>query len=208
GDTIRRIRDLLRTVHGMEQEASRIRGAVDLLQQARQQADDYLDLWLERTGLEYAAAAQIWRQNQRQYLSAKDEQQQLAARLAACADEQRLTGERLDQAHHELVQLEARRQGIPALHSRDQLQDRQQQLQQWAGHHSVGLELPHLTSRSWREASQAVLSAEQQPVADLNQLLARDWIDLSPLDSGLDAIRAQQHSHNQLAAHLQQPLAE
>lgn len=236
GDTIRRIRDLLRTVHGMEQEASRIRGAVDLLQQARQQADDYLDLWLERTGLEYAAAAQIWRQNQRQYLSAKDEQQQLAARLAACADEQRLTGERLDQAHHELVQLEARRQGIPALHSRDQLQDRQQQLhaqlqegvaplleqaqqrdrniealrqlQQLLGQHSLGLELPHLTSRSWREASQAVLSAEQQPVADLNQLLARDWIDLSPLDSGLDAIRAQQHSHNQLAAHLQQPLAE
>src|SRR5690606_23473380 len=82
------------------------------------------------------------------------------------------------------------------------------QLQQLLGQHSLGLELPHLTSRSWREASQAVLSAEQQPVADLNQLLARDWIDLSPLDSGLDAIRAQQHCHNQLAAHLQQPLAE
>jgi len=66
GDTIRRIRDLLRTVHGMEQEASRVRNAVEQLQQARGQADQHLDIWLERPGLAYAAAAQFWRQNKRQ----------------------------------------------------------------------------------------------------------------------------------------------
>ena len=236
GDTIRRIRDLLRTVHGMEQEASRVRNAVEQLQQARGQADQYLDIWLERTGLEYAAAAQSWRHNQQQYLGAKEEQQQLAAQLAASTDEQHLTSERLEQAHHELVQLEARRQGIPALHSRDQLQSRQQQLhgqlqagvtplleqarqrdrnvealqqlQQLLTQHSLGMELPQLTGRSWRDLSQAVLAAEQKPVADLNQLLARDWIDLAPLDAGLDAIHAQQHCHNQLATRLQEALPE
>lgn len=230
GDTIRRIRELLRTVHGMEQEAGRLRDAVALLQQSRDQADQYLEGWLERTGLDYAAAAQTWRQNQEQYLAAKDEQRQLAARLASNLDEQRLTNERLEQAHQELVQLEARRQGIPALHNKDQLESRQRQLheqlqtgvapllqqarqrdqnvaalrslQQLLSQHSLGLELPQLASRGWRETSQAVLAAEQQPVAELNQLLARDWIDLSPLDAGLDAIRSQQHSHNLLAEHL------
>ena len=142
-------------------------------------------------------------------------------------DDQRLTAERLQQAHLELVQLEARRQGIPALQNKDQLEQRQSQLsdqlraavpalltqaqqrdrnidalratQQLLSQHSLSMELPQLASRGWRERSQAVLAAEQAPVAELNQLLARDWIDLTPLDAGLDAIRSQQTSHNQLS---------
>ena len=57
GDTIKRIRELLRTVHGMEQEAARVRQAVELLSLTTSQTTQYLDSWLERTGLEYAAAA-------------------------------------------------------------------------------------------------------------------------------------------------------
>src|SRR5690606_17670577 len=101
---------------------------------------------------------------------------------------------------------------FPTRRSSDLQRDRNiealRQLQQLLGQHSPGLELPHLTSRSWREASQAVRSAEQQPEADLNRLLARDWSDLTPMDRGLAPVRAQQHSPNQLAAHPQPPLAE
>ena len=226
GDTIKRIRELLRTVHGMEQEASRVRAAVELLSHASQQAERYQQSWLERTGLTYAAAAHSWQKNQQGYLAAKEEQQQLNSELASISDEQKLTAERIKQAHGELVQLEARRQGIPALQNKDQLEQRQSHLseqlrsavpalltqaqqrdrniealratQQLLGQHSLSLSLPALASRGWRERSQAVMSAEQAPVADLNQLLARDWIDLTPLDAGLDAIRNQQTSHNQL----------
>ncbi|WVM90665.1 hypothetical protein UMZ34_11955 [Halopseudomonas pachastrellae] len=68
--------------------------------------------------------------------------------------------------------------------------------------HSLSQAIPQLASRGWRDASAAVLAAEREPVADLNQLLARDWIDLTPLDAGLDAIRSQQRAHNQLAERL------
>lgn len=227
GDTIKRIRELLRTVHGMEQEASRVRASVELLSAAGVQAERYQETWLERTGLTYAAAAQNWNKNQQGYLAAKDEQKQLSDELRGITDDQRLTTERLQQAHLELVQLEARRQGIPALQNKDQLEQRQNQLseqlraavpalltqaqqrdrnldalratQQLLSQHSLSADLPQLASRGWRERSQSVLAAEQAPVAELNQLLARDWIDLTPLDAGLDAIRSQQASHNQLA---------
>ncbi len=233
GDTIKRIRDLLRTVHGMEQEAMRVRRSSDLLHQAREQAEQYLDGWLERTGLDYAAAAQAWRQNQKGYLAAKEEQQQLGTELSVLETDQQLTAERLLQAHRELVQLEARRQGIPALQNKDQLDERHAQLSdklrtsvpallsqahqrdrnleavrgigELLNEHDLAADLPQLASRGWREASQAVLAADQAPVAELNQLLARDWIDLTPLDAGLDAIHAQQTQHNRLAERLQEP---
>ena len=235
GDTIKRIRELLRTVHGMEQEAARVRNSVHLLEQSRSQADRYLDTWLERTGLDYAAAAQSWNKNQKNYLHGKQQQQELDGRRDTLNEQQRLNDQRTSQAHQELVQLEARRQGIPALQSKDQLEARHQQLAdqlqqgvaplleqahqrdlnveavrsiQQLARDGLSAELPDLDSRHWQERADAVLIAEKQPVAELNQLLAQDWIDLTPLDAGLDAIRAQQHEHNQMAALLNEPTAE
>ena len=226
GDTIKRIRDLLRTVHGMEQEASRIKGAVDALQLAREQAGQYQNSWLERTGLDYLAAAQRWQQNQQGYLSAKDSQQQLTAELQRLQADQQLTAERLQQAHNEQVRLEAIRQGIPALQSKDQLKQQREHLgsqvqaaiapllqqahqrdrniqvlqnsQQLLAQHSLAMHLPQLASRGWQQAVNAVLADDQQPVTELDQLLNRDLLDLAPLDAGLDRIRSQQQAHNQL----------
>src|SRR5690606_3011581 len=232
GDTIKRIRDLLRTVHGMEQEAARVRGAVGLLEQARQLTEDYQNSWLERTGLDYAAAAQNWQQNRKQYVAAKNKQQELQARIEDLGAEQQLNDERTQQAHRDLVQLEARRQGIPALQGKDELESRQRQLGtrlhqgvaplleqahqrdinleavrtiQHLVTTGVGGEIPELTTHNWKTLANEVLAAEQQPVAELHQLLTSDWIDLSPLHNGLDNVRQQQQSHNRLAALLAQP---
>ncbi|GGJ09482.1 ATP-binding protein [Halopseudomonas pertucinogena] len=235
GDTIKRIRELLRTVHGMEQEAARLRQGVNLLEQSRGLAVRYQQSWLERTGLEYSAAAQAWAANQGQYLNAKRQQQAYQQQHDTLLEDQKLTAQRAAQAHQELVQLEARRQGINVLQSKDQLDARHQQLSeqlqqgvapllQQAHQRDVNVEalqqvrrllaeglaadLPELASRRWAQQSAAVLAAEQQPVAELNQLLARDWVDLTPLDAGLDAIRAQQREHNQLAALLSETDAD
>ncbi|WP_285276548.1 ATP-binding protein [Halopseudomonas bauzanensis] len=235
GDTIKRIRDLLRTVHGMEQEAARVRGAVGLLEQSRQLTEDYQNSWLERLGLDYAAAAQSWGHNRKQYVAAKDKQQEISARIADLTEEQQLNDERTQQAHRDLVQLEARRQGVPALQGKDDLENRQQQLgarlQQGVAplleqahqrdtnleavrtiqhlvSSGVGVEIPELTSRNWKGVADEVLAAEQQPVAELHQLLSNDWIDLSPLHNGLDNVRQQQQTHNRLAAMIAQPGAE
>ncbi|NLY59736.1 MAG: hypothetical protein GX071_14550, partial [Gammaproteobacteria bacterium] len=235
GDTIKRIRELLRTVHGMEQEAARLRQGVTLLEQSHGLAERYQQSWLERTGLEYSAAAQAWTANQTQYLNAKRQQQEYQKQHATLLEDQKLTAQRATQAHQELVQLEARRQGIAVLQNKDQLesrhaelteqlqqgvkplleQDRQrdsniealQQVRQLLAD-GLAAELPDLGSRQWQQQSAAVLASTQQPVAELHQLLARDWVDLTPLDAGMDAARAQQAAHNQLATLLGETAAD
>jgi energy-coupling factor transporter ATP-binding protein EcfA2 len=233
GDTIRRIRELLRTVHGMEQEAIQLRASVDMLDESRTQAATYLDTWLERTTQAYGAAAQQFRLNQRQYLGKKDEQAQLRAQQQSHQDECEQVRRRVEHTHRELVTLEARVQGIPALRDKHALDASRTQLlaQMQAGvrplleqdhqrtrnftalrgireilaQHSIELDLPLFASQGWQSTSRALMAHEKEPTPDLNQLLARDWIDLSPLESGLERIRAEQQLHNQLAGLLHAP---
>ncbi|WVM90666.1 hypothetical protein UMZ34_11960 [Halopseudomonas pachastrellae] len=56
---------------------------MELLSLTTSQTTQYLDSWLERTGLEYAAAAQAW-QNTSKASAAKQEQQQLASSSKPC----------------------------------------------------------------------------------------------------------------------------
>ncbi|MBM1144611.1 hypothetical protein GN155_012580 [Alcanivorax sp. ZXX171] len=230
GDTLRRIRDLMRTVHGMAEEAEHLRRNVDLLAQARDQAGDYLEHWLERTTQAYGAAAQQFRRNQRHYLEHKEEQNRLRQQQESNGDESEQVQQRLDQAHQELVELQARILGIPALRDKQQLEQRHEQLSRQLregarplleqdqqrtrnlealrnilgllARHSVELELPGFASKHWRATSKALIAEQNTPLPDLNQMLARDWIDLSPLEEGLTRVRAEQQLHNQLAEHL------
>ncbi len=236
GDTIRRIRDLLRTVHGMEQEASRLRDSVGQLEQAREGADRYLEHWLERTTLAWGAAAQQYRRNQAGYLQAKEAQQALRSQIRALEEDKQLTRERLEQTQREMVDLRARMLGIPALRSKDELEQQRthlnDQLQQGArplleqehqreanltalrnirdllARHSLELELPELASRHWRDTGSELLGSAGKGLPDLNQLLGRDWIDLAPLEEGLDRVRSEQQLHNRLAEHLHAPQPE
>ncbi|MCQ6262140.1 hypothetical protein MLD55_09375 [Alcanivorax sp. MM125-6] len=230
GDTLRRIRDLMRTVHGMAEEAEHLRRNVDLLAQARDQASDYLEHWLERTTQAYGAAAQQFRRNQRHYLEHKEEQNRLRQQQESNDAESEQVQQRLDQAHQELVELQARILGIPALRDKQQLEQRHEQLSRQLregarplleqdqqrtrnlealrnilgllARHSVELELPGFASKHWRATSKALIAEQNTPLPDLNQMLARDWIDLSPLEEGLTRVRAEQQLHNQLAEHL------
>ncbi|MBF1802678.1 ATP-binding protein [Alloalcanivorax profundimaris] len=230
GDTLRRIRDLMRTVHGMAEEAEHLRRNVDLLAQARDQAGNYLEHWLERTTQAYGAAAQQFRRNQRHYLEHKEEQNRLRQQQEGNGDESEQVQQRLDQAHQELVELQARILGIPALRDKQQLEQRHEQLSRQLregarplleqdqqrtrnlealrnilgllARHSVELELPGFASKHWRATSKALIAEQNTPLPDLNQMLARDWIDLSPLEEGLARVRAEQQLHNQLAEHL------
>ena len=136
GDTLRRIRDLMRTVHGMAEEAEQLQQNVNLLAQAQSHTDTYLDTWLERTTQAYGAAAQQFQRNQKQYLEKKEEQNSLRQQQEGNREEAEQVQQRLDQAHAELVELQARILGIPALRDKQQLEkqlaDLTQQLQQGA----------------------------------------------------------------------------
>lgn len=232
GDTIRRIRDLLGTVHGMEKEARRLRTSVDLLAQARKLTGRYLDDWQTLTAQAYGACAQQWRRNQRLYLERKHEQARLHDQQQAKQQEASEVGQRLEQSLEELIELKARIRGIPALHNQQQLEARRDALtkQLHAGarplldadqqrneniaalrnihglleRHQLGQELPQLASRGWQTTCREVLAAASSPLPDLNQMLARDWIDLTPLEASFDAVRAEQLLHNRLVEMLEE----
>ncbi len=230
GDTLRRIRDLLRTVHGMEQEALQLRNSVQLLAQSRELSDRYLENWLQRTARAYGAAAQQFKHNHLDYLAGKEEQVQLRRHQQSLEEEDEQLQQRLKLAHQELVAVEARIQGVPALRDKQELESHHEaltrQLQGGArplleqdqqrtanfnalrnicdilNRHSVELELPAFASNSWRNTSKKLLAQENQSLPDLNLLLGRDWIDLAPLENGLSQVRIEQQLHNQLAEQL------
>src|SRR5690606_30487849 len=171
-------------------------------------------------------------QNRKQYVAAKDKQPELQARIEDRGAERQLHAERTQQADRALAQRQARRQGSPAPQGEDELESRLRRLGtrphqsraplleqahqrdinleavrtiQHLDTTGVGGEIPELTTHSWKTLANEVLAAEQQPVAELHQLLTSDWLDLSPLHNGLDNVRKQQQSHNRLAALLAQP---
>lgn len=230
GDTLRRIRDLMRTVHGMSEEANQLQKNVDLLAQAQHEAGVYLESWLELTTQTYGAAAQRYHHNQTQYLEKKDEQNQLYQKQQANREEAEQVQQRLGQAHDELIRVEARIQGIPALRNKHELEGQREQLtrrlqegarplleqdqqrnrnlealrniQNALTRYSIELELPSLASKHWRNTSKALLAEDNNPLPDLSQILTRDWIDLSPLEEALSRVRHEQQLHNQLAEQL------
>jgi len=227
GDTIRKVGDLLRTVHGMEEEARSVAESVAVLERSRGHADRYIDDWLQRAAAIYGAAAQEGRVNQRRYLGAKDQQARQRGKLEELRLQQQLDEERLRLTHQELVQLEARRQGVAVLKTKDELEQQQHALMdnlrraaprllqenQQADHnvtalaniapllrrHSLGQALPALENRGWQEDSQALLALRNAPRPDLQQLLAKDWVDLNPLEEGLNGLIGQERLHNRVA---------
>src|SRR5690606_24523160 len=184
--------------------------------------------WLQRATVSYGAAAQQHRRNQMLYNTEKDHQIALRQQQATLQTERQETQRRKNHALDILTELKARIQGIPALRSKGDLEEQRKQLtaklhegaqplleqdQQRSANitalrnirdilnrHSLELLLPELASRGWRNTATDLLDRAGQPLPDLNQLLARDWIDLSPLEAGIDHSRDEQTLHNALAA--------
>src|SRR5690606_490916 len=82
----------------------------------------------ERTTQAYGAAAQQFKLNHREYLAKKAEQAELRQQQQAHQEEIEQVRQRLEYAHNELVNLEARIQGIPALRDKQALDARRDEL--------------------------------------------------------------------------------
>ncbi len=227
-DTIRKIRNIMRSVHSMAEEAEQLQRDVELLEEARTHANHYVENWLEKTTQSYGAAAQRYTRNRKLYLSKKEEQEKLRQQQQNNLDESQQVSQRQSFAHKELVALEARIQGIPALRDKQQLEENRklftEQLHEGARplieednkrstnfealknindilkRHSIELELPALASKLWRNTSKDLLGRDSHHLPDFTQMMSKAWIDLSPLEQGLDKIRSEQELHNRLAA--------
>lgn len=231
GETIRQVRDLLQSVHSMEQEARQLAESVELLDDSRHLAVAYIEAWIARCAAGYGEAAQTFRANQTAYLKAKEKQADGKRLMEQAEQERTAVRAKMDAAHAELVRLEARRMGIAALRTKDDLEkesasieaelrakvvpllqaDSQidanvgavQNISRLLTTHSLGMEVAELDQKVWRDPMNALLSANAGQRPDLQKLLATDWINLDPLEACLDQIISQERQHNQLADRLQ-----
>ena len=227
GDAIRNVSELMKTIHQMESDTKAIRNAIETLAQAKDQSQRYVDTWVERSLVEYTEAARRLHVNQRAYTTAKKDQQAIREDIIANEERLRVCEQRRGETHDERVALEAQRQGISALKDKDLLEqtvaartrelgeqarpllEQNQQLERnveatrtltgQLAECSLGVEVPALDSREFRELAKEITAADKQVDIDLSRLLARDWVGMEQLEKDLDRILAAEGRHRRWA---------
>ena len=225
GDAIRSVSELMKTIHGMEQEAREIVERVDALQSIAASADLYTEQWQQLRVQEYLRAKHQQLQVQKTYLAGKKRQTDARAELERAGQEIRLAEQRGRELSEQLISVQAQRQGIAALRTKDEL-DRKiadangglsalagplsTQQQAFAGNRaaaadllgllgtmSVSVDIPAFADPGLVKAVQSVARADDLP--DLHSLLGRDWIDLSAQESLREQVAAAESLQNRLA---------
>lgn len=236
GEAIRTVSSLLKTIHAMEKDARQLRETIESLGEAEKTAGFYREKWLDFSFSHYTQARHQLLDAQQRYLTAKNEQADLQEQAKKNEKERELTGERRSQCRDQSREMEARRLGIPALRTKDELEtklaNQQQQLQQLApgvlqqdqtrasqvsaakGFVEAALELNTLSQKESGKipekalapclhAAQTLVKASYNGLdLALPEILGRDWVDLSPLESKLDSLVQWQSKHNQWAAQI------
>lgn len=229
-EAVRAVSSQLKTIHGMEREAQALKDSTQLLDQAGNHAQEYIEGWTERVTLDYSQAKALYLERQEQYLGASNERENLGRQVQENAAELALTEQRREQTHSAVVMLEAQRQNVEPLRRKDELekhckaldgrlaetvrdllrQDQQVQenlrsvrtLSSLLGGASLMTELPQLTDMHARHLLDQARATEKATDIDLARLLQKDHTgDLAMLETHLDQARAVQRAHTELADH-------
>lgn len=224
GEAIRSVSELMKTIHGMEQEAREIVDRVDSLQRIAESADMYTGQWLQLRVQEYLQAKHQQLRVQKTYLEGKSRQKDTRAELERTGQEIQLSEGRARLLNEQLVSIQAQRQGITALRSKDELDQKiaeanrvlsslaaplasQQQIfsanQAAAGEllsllnsTSVSLEIPAFSDGGFLKSLKAVARGDDLP--HVQGLLGKDWIDLSAQESLREQVASAETLQNRL----------
>ena len=227
GDAIRSVSDLMQTVHQMEANAARIKSSVNTLELARQQSEQYTQLWVDSKVYKYALQSQLCWQTQQHYLAQKEEQQKNLLSIEDVQSKIDINADKKSSLQQDVIVLEAKRQGIPALRKKDELEssikrcnlqlaslkkpiaeqlqyiranfDTAIDLQRYLKQYATGVDIPELDSKALHSATKQVSQASQAAELDAFELFNQDWIDLSPLEQKIADILEWQKLHNQWA---------
>ncbi|MGQ9427188.1 ATP-binding protein [Gilvimarinus sp. F26214L] len=226
GEAIRAVSELMKTIHQMEADTRAIRDTIDTLDNARTQAQRYVDTWVERSVLQYTEATRRLQLNHHSYVAAKKAQQDVRAAIADNQERLTLCEQRRQQSYDERVQLEARRQGVGALKDKDDLEraiternrelgekarpllesgqqiarnvEATQTLMEQLQGQSLAIQIPALDGRDFRQQAKAIASGEDLEL-DFNRLLSRDWVGMERLEEDLDRVLAIETRHRHWA---------
>jgi len=128
GEAIRAVSGQLKTIHSMEREAQTLKESAQLVEQAGQHTQVYLERWAHLQTLGYTEAKAKYNGLQKQFLGACDERDGIVRALEEKDSELKLTAERHEQSRRTLISLEAQRQGIPALQQKDAMEAERKRL--------------------------------------------------------------------------------
>lgn len=232
GEAIRSVSSQLKTIHAMEREAQGLKDSAQLLENAAQRTQSYLDAWIDLQTLRYSRERAAYSQRQAQFLQATEQRDATARDLEANAVQLALAIQRQTQLRETLISLEAQRQGIPALQERDSLEKERTALQKGLSPAAVELltqsnhvqqnqrsaralrellaapslvtELPQLTDMEARRVVSQAFEATFDSGIELPRLLQKDLTnDLSMLEKHLDEAQRTQRAHMELSEYWQ-----
>ena len=224
-DDIKQVSELMRIIHSMELETSSLKSSIDNLDTAINASQDFVDDWIKLNLNEYQQAHRLYYDKQQAYLSAKDKQQSLTGLIQQTSSERVVNENKKQQIHDELIEIEAKRQGIDALRDKDQLEKHIDQLQ----HNLIALAEPLLVADQQRienhQAALAIQAALEDKAAfvgyqtiknktfiksllvltetEIDQsintqaLLTKDWVDVSKIETKVEDLIVLEGIQNQ-----------
>ncbi|OZG75369.1 hypothetical protein BTA51_03035 [Hahella sp. CCB-MM4] len=225
GEAIRSVSDLLKTIHGMESEANRLKNAIQILSDANAYGQSYIHSWIDLNVWQYIMARHQYLSDQQAYLGAKKRQKELEDEKQSNLDERATLEGRHQQVESRLLELTASRMGHQPLQQKDELEklisqhnrqlheqapqlleqnhqldkafDATAQIQALLRDLKVLNELPALGQRELQLHAQQFVQMRQSGKIDLATLLGKDWVDIAPLENHLDQAYQIQQKANQ-----------
>ncbi len=229
GDAIKSVSELMKTIHHMEADTKAILQSLDTLQASQTTATSYITRWQERCVLNLTEALRKQQSNQKNYLAAKAQQNQTQASISENAERTTVCEQRRQQTHTDMVALEAQRQGVAALKTKDELELRIKNAQYALGQkavplieqdqqliknleatkdfthlinqNSLGVAVPRVDAKLCKNLAKQAMSVEH---LNVQALVSADWIDNQSLEAKLDTLLATDTAQQQWAAHLKE----
>lgn len=224
GDAIRSVSSQLKTIHGMERDAFQLKASIETLGRAEIQAQLYIENWIEINLLNYSIAQADYLRMQQDYLRGKAQQKEKQETLAETEKTFLTVGEELRSLNQRQINLEAQRRGIDTLRQKDELKDRDVELNQHLRtavqtimeedkiltaniattrdmmrlltSPEIAQSFPEITEREGRAMAQAVLDAEKQMLVEIHHLLQRDAINVThAIEDRMDDFRQAQRAN-------------
>lgn len=225
GEAVRSVSSQLKTIHGMERDAARLAASITTLARANAHAQTYIDTWIDLNLLDYTLAQAEYGLRQQDYLRGKALQREqrtaqgdLEARIVAI--QTRAAG-----VQRQLIEHEAKRQGIDALRQKDELARKSEALNSTlvAGAHElvrqdkaitanvqatremlralgdplVAEALPGPSGLEGLALGRAVVDTAAEVLPDVHALVQRDIAGgAETLEGRLDTILTVQRTHN------------
>lgn len=225
-DDIRQVSELMKTIHSMEDETRKIKGAIENLEIAQNLAHEYVNHWTIHCVGEYSEITRCLLLKQQEYLKYKNEQRLNLDAIDETESKMTNNDNKKSLLREQLVSLEAKRQGIEALKTKDQLdsdiEDYHKALvlharplleqdQQFTQNHHYAHQLSHklkeislavdvqaLEHKDFRKSLKQLIDLGANTGIDAQQLLGKDWVDVSALEHKLENLMQLELVHKEL----------